>query len=424
MNTRNPKNILPAHLLFQAVAAVFSVSVFFGLNTSCEAAPWRLANSVQKAGAPPDSTVIQMVDAILSATSNTANFVLQAKDKGSVEARIAGDQRVLYYNLRYLDSLPADVLRYAVLAHAIGHHVNEHRFLPGFTTEEALAAAEFAGYALYLLDAQQALLERLPGFIPGFSPVYDGVTPLDTGEDDHQGDPWVDALKRGFSRAEASFLSASFNGYVDDGSGEMLKGVPEFPFPPGPSSATYDLTGYFKNKHTLGDVDAKLSRALRACGYYESRYFQLKGGFALITRIEQFNEDGTCRQDDSRWSAKPARKETFSLEGYLEYFRRLFFEDDTYFRVFAFIVTPELWSPDPGRVIDREEAGSWLNEGANRLPRAIADRAFTEATGVTVLIYEFKVKEANSKEIWSNPSKLQGYTHLERSRLLNQIAPD
>ena len=43
----------------------------------------------------------------------------------------------------------------------------------------------------------------------------------------------------------------------------------------------------------LGQVDRKLRKALDDCGYVETSYFWVPGGFAAATRLEQINPDGT-----------------------------------------------------------------------------------------------------------------------------------
>ena len=73
--------------------------------------------------------------------------------------------------------------------------------------------------------------------------------------------------------------------------------LPEFPWPPPPPSATAEIRCEqlrLKTRLTsFGDVDRRLSEALDANGYCERRYYAVPDGFALVTRIEQINDDGT-----------------------------------------------------------------------------------------------------------------------------------
>lgn len=356
-----------------------------------------------------DTAVFGWVGEILEVTEQEADFYLQKADTGAVRPALVDGQRIIFINPRYLDTLPADVLRLAVLSHAIGHHLNEHRFIRALADDERLEAAEYTGYVLYTLGAQRALLARLPDFLPELAPP-------DPSE-------WVAALERGFDRAEAALLAVPHSSYQDDGSGDALAGVPEFPFPPAPASASYDLTDLFGDCQRLRDIDARLFQALDVRGYYSCRYFHVKGGFALVTRIEQFNPDGTClHNNDARWSARAERQETFSLDSFLGYFKKLFTNDDRYFRVFAFIVTDQAWTADRQRTVSWEEAHGWMDEVSNRLPREIGRREVDDDTKVTVLIYEFRKKESNGDDFLTKPSELPGRTHLQRSQLLDQIS--
>ena len=349
----------------------------------------------------------QLVNLILDRTGETANFSLRPMESGMAQAVLENEERFILYNQAYLENLPADVLRMVVLSQAIGHHINEHRFLPAFAESEVLTAAEFTGYALYNLNAQRELLAILPQLVPE-------IVSSDTVA-------WIAALEQGYDRAEAALLAAPFSGYDDDGTGTTLAGVPEFPIPPPAPSASHDLTDFFKESQYLGDISEKLIRALETYGYYENRFFHVKNGFALVTRIEQFNADGSCRSGKSRWSIRPVREETFSWGKYLNYLKSLFIADVSYFRVFAFIVTPENWAPDPNRKVSKEEASGWLDMGANRLPPIIAQKEVSHGTGVSILIYEFKVPEVNREVIMSRPSDLTAVAHLEKSQLMEEI---
>ncbi|MCB0679695.1 MAG: hypothetical protein KDC32_01845, partial [Saprospiraceae bacterium] len=171
-----------------------------------------LAGQIQAQSRPSDwgadTAVFGWVGEILEVTEQEADFYLQKADTGAVRPALVDGQRIIFINPRYLDTLPADVLRLAVLSHAIGHHLNEHRFIRALADDERLEAAEYTGYVLYTLGAQRALLARLPDFLPELAPP-------DPSE-------WVAALERGFDRAEAALLAVPHSSYQDDGSGDAL----------------------------------------------------------------------------------------------------------------------------------------------------------------------------------------------------------
>ena len=144
-----------------------------------------------------------------------------------------------------------------------------------------------------------------------------------------------------------------------------------------------------------------------------------KGGFALVTRMEQFNErTGAPKREELRWKAKPVRDEEFSVSGYI---RSLFSTEPGYFRVFVFIVTAEPFNTR-NTAVSKDAASAWLDEGLNKLPKAIGDLKYDPAnTNVTALIYEFRVKDTNSKGTLSTPSGLEGMQHLRAAKILQSF---
>src|SRR5699024_3554153 len=74
-------------------------------------------------------------------------------------------------------------------------------------------------------------------------------------------------------------------------------------WPPPPATVTWtrEVDG-----RTFGEVAGRLGRSLRDAGYAEQQWFPIGAGyshgFALITRLERINEDGTPRMSE-RWSS-------------------------------------------------------------------------------------------------------------------------
>ena len=69
----------------------------------------------------------------------------------------------------------------------------------------------------------------------------------------------------------------------------------------------------------LGDVDSILSNVLHGNGYVEQSYYAVPDGFALVTKLDQINTDGTSKALSDRWSIAPANVSLsyFSLRSYL-----------------------------------------------------------------------------------------------------------
>ena len=365
----------------------------------------------------PAGDTDEMIADILTAGGKDRNFTAYASNVATIALLRNGDQRYLLYNRLYLLKQPYDLYRYTLLAHAIGHHVNEDQLLPrqavpqdfarsqALREAEELQADEFAGYVLFNLGIPEAALNGLPLGVPlGHM--------IDAEEREA-------SMRRGYGRAEAYVLLAPSAAYHDDGSGNAVTGIREFPSSPPRASASYDLTSHFSRTGRLGQIAERIHSALAGCGYYEHQYYYLEGGFALVTRIEQFNRDGSSMSEPARWSARPVRDENFNWRAYL---RSLFTSDPGHFRVFVFMVTNRAWTMNTSHQVSREDAENWLSEGANRLPETIANREVPSGTNITALVYEFTVEESTGEARLSLPSELSSYTHLLRSNIINHLS--
>jgi hypothetical protein len=162
----------------------------------------------------------------------------------------------------------------------------------------------------------------------------------------------------------------------------------------------------------LRDVDGRITDALEQNGYYESSYYAVPAGFALVTKMEQINSDGTPKQGLQRWIIAPPTLVKFSLTAYLA---ALFRATPGYYRVIVFIVTPYAFAQSIVEVTP-EEANEWLSGGLNRLPASIGSLDFLrEDYACTALIYEFeRASEAEEPRI-RRPGLIPGHTHLVKA---------
>ncbi len=197
---------------------------------------------------------------------------------------------------------------------------------------------------------------------------------------------------------------------------EQSPDFPAFPWPPPQASAFMDVTELVKESHEeiilLGDLDRKFRHALDASGYVEKSYFSVPGGFALVTRLEQINPDGTPK-NPGRWSLEQEILEYFSLRRYL---RALFFADPGLFRVVVFIVTPQPFSQSD-KVVERDDAMGWLSGGLNALPTSVKNQEFTDEFKITALIYQFEKRESDEHRLLPSAA-LTGRDHLAGSGFL------
>ena len=187
---------------------------------------------------------------------------------------------------------------------------------------------------------------------------------------------------------------------------------PSFPWPPPAASASEaipnDLLVAESALHSLGDVNARLVRALDLNGYAEKKYYAVPDGFAVATRLEQIEADGRPKPEPDRWSADSP--EFRSLGAYLH---ALFSANPGYYRVIVFIVTDVPFT-EASRKVSETEAAGWLEGGLNQLPQEIADMLCHNGVVSTALIYEFHKDQGRDPQL-NEPSRLGAREHLVHS---------
>ncbi|MGA9118184.1 MAG: hypothetical protein WB699_02360 [Bacteroidota bacterium] len=197
--------------------------------------------------------------------------------------------------------------------------------------------------------------------------------------------------------------------------------IPEFPWPPLKPSAFADvpvrLTGEVAAPTRLRDVADILVNALNKAGYAELSFYHVPNGFALATRLEQINADGTPREENYRWSTKVPPPKVFNISSYL---KALFTANPGRFRVIVFVVTTPFGFTDS--TATRDQAMQWVNSGFTKLPTEIGDSPFTKQHSCTALIYEFDQPTSNQEPLFEDPSELSGKVHLEQAGLWRNIA--
>jgi len=198
---------------------------------------------------------------------------------------------------------------------------------------------------------------------------------------------------------------------------EEQEAVPEFPWPPPKASASATISRELllgdKEDPKLADAVSALDLAFQKTGYGERSYYSVPDGFAMASRIEQINQDGTAKGPADRWSLEVPPMRKFSFSAYLT---ALFRARPGYYRVIVFVVTSKPFSQSNAKVTS-EEAELWISSGLNALPDDIARGKYTSAHKCTALIYEFKRMETQPAK-FVDPSEITGQIHLEKSGLL------
>ena len=195
--------------------------------------------------------------------------------------------------------------------------------------------------------------------------------------------------------------------------------IPQFPFPPPMASAfetiPRELLLAHKAHPKLKDVDAALSSAFSRCGYGEKSFYAVPDGFAMASRLEQINADGSFGAN--RWSLDTAPISNFSIDSYLS---ALFRVRAGHFRVVVFMVTNHPFNQTDAKITS-DQAKSWVKKGLNQLPKKIGDRDYSDDYTCMALIYEFKTL-AGGEAKFVEPSEITGRTHLEKSGLLSALS--
>ncbi|MFN0036266.1 MAG: hypothetical protein ACKVUS_14475 [Saprospiraceae bacterium] len=219
-------------------------------------------------------------------------------------------------------------------------------------------------------------------------------------------------------------VKGEINGGCPDKSGSAE--MPQFPFPPPPSSSSSVLSStLFSRCRTLDDVDDQLKTALNKSGYEERAYFDVPNGFAVATRLEQFQRDGSSMKGGARWSPNAAVK----FDGVWDYLQKLITAEQGYFRVFVFIVTDQAFTSSGGsstsgsgeRFGDIKDASGWLSQALNRLPSSTGNRTFSKSYKVTVLVYEYTATASDKSVLQRLPGTLPSNTHLEKSGIMRGL---
>ena len=186
--------------------------------------------------------------------------------------------------------------------------------------------------------------------------------------------------------------------------------IPIFPWPTPTRSITLSDLVEFSiqpgTAHTLSEVNILLRSALLSCEY-EYQYYAVTNGFALVTKLEQFDLKGYTL-GDKRYELEPSYN-GFDLAN-------IFRPPEGYYRIIVFAVTDEE-NPDSAYVVSRDEAHAWLKNGCLALPESIGEREFSSSHYCVALIYEF---EQIGKHQYPEPTttSVGPRAHIENSGLL------
>lgn len=167
---------------------------------------------------------------------------------------------------------------------------------------------------------------------------------------------------------------------------------------------------------TLRDLNGVLTDALDRVGYTDRSYFTVPDGYALVTRIESIEPDGTPKAGAERWNLTSPGIASFSLSDYL---KALFSAKPGLYRVIVFVITSRPFRAT-GKPPTAGETEDWLSRGYNVLPPDVGVLRYTDEVACTALIYEFEKAPAGTAQI-RRPGQVTAQQHLERSHLLSAL---
>lgn len=188
--------------------------------------------------------------------------------------------------------------------------------------------------------------------------------------------------------------------------------LPNFPWPPPRPSDQVALPTSLFAADVFGQVNDRITSAMRVAGYAQASYYRVPGGFAIVARLERIDDDAYPRRPDSERFLSPSAQEANNP---LSFIHDLFFAPEGSYRQVVFVVTDkplEASAPPPTAI----EAAALLENGAVALPESYRRVPMSAQHRVHALIYEFR-KLGNATASVRRPGRWNANTHLERAGL-------
>ena len=187
-----------------------------------------------------------------------------------------------------------------------------------------------------------------------------------------------------------------------------------FPNPAPLASANLTVSNYKPSLNTLEDVDNHMSGILNSVGYGEHLhyYYHALNGFALTTSLEKFNTDGSKVENNERWVKNLGSNAKFS---YYETFKSLFFDIESEFRMFAFIVASENVSIS-SRALSAGFAEELIRNSYDSLPEDLKNKTLVNKN-LSVLVYHFHQNDIGEVPMLDISGNISALEHLKMAGL-------
>lgn len=185
---------------------------------------------------------------------------------------------------------------------------------------------------------------------------------------------------------------------------------------PAPTPTEFEVfdASFFEGIQTMEDLDKTLKASLRKNGYKGNKYLYVKNGFALITDIEQIDENGNIVSQEGRWDDKIWQDEGFSITSFI---KNLFMAQPGYYRCFVFIVTSDSYSYTTQDFTEKVIEEKY-EEGTVVLPEVLKSKPFTKRHTVSLNVYEFIKLEHENTIKYNIKSEVSG-SHIDKSKLVD-----
>ncbi len=186
-----------------------------------------------------------------------------------------------------------------------------------------------------------------------------------------------------------------------------------FPNPaPFPSAAAY-VNNFRPGLRTMKQVDNYLVTNFTNAGYAgHLRYYYVKSGFAITSNLEKINKDGSPVTGTARWNVSPGGNGSFSL---YQVFKSIFFETESHFRMFAFIIAPK--KPDlDSRPPSLSAMQDLIKYSYPSLPSDIHNSVLDYKT-LSILVYHFLQSDIGEVPMLETKNALPVKKHLANSKL-------
>lgn len=192
---------------------------------------------------------------------------------------------------------------------------------------------------------------------------------------------------------------------------------PDFvPWPPPVPTTTSKLEDWMHQFRTVGELSAALEHELERGGYSQFSYSWVPNGFALVTQVEQLDEN-ELPLSEHRFAPSECYIPLSEMRITVAIFtsvKGLLFEREDRCRLYVFFLTDDLSPPQeyPAEQFNQKVVRNWVEKGRRSLTKAEKEKPISEDYTFYVNEYEF-IKQKGEDPKQAPASDLSAVKHLE-----------